>query len=215
MVISRIALAIPVCAGLFLAGCGGSDQSREIAYRDVHIAELETQVSDLNGELAGARSRLADMENQPAPAADPSDSARDALKGSGADVEWRNGELVITLTNEILFASGSATLTGGAKKSLSQVAGLIRDQYGGNFVRVEGHTDNQPIRRTKNKWEDNWHLAGARSRAVLHYLADQGGIGREQLSFAGYADTQPRDSNGTKTGRSQNRRVGIVVLPQR
>lgn len=207
---------VPVTAiAVMLAGCGGSDQARAVAYRDVQIAELETQVEDLGGELAAARARVAELEaREPAPV-DPSASARDALAGSGADVEWRNGELVITLTNEILFRSGAATLTGEARAALNRVSTLIRQEYPGNFVRVEGHTDNQPIRRTKDKWQDNWHLAGARARAVLHYLSDQGGIARSQLSFAGYADTQPREDNTSRGGRAANRRVGIVVLPTR
>ena len=207
-------VCVSTAAALALTGCGGANQSREIAYRDVQIAELETQVGDLQGELSDARARLQDLESRPV-AEDPSASARDALAGTGADVEWRNGELVITLTNDILFGAGSATLTANARTALSQVAGLIQREYGGNFVRIEGHTDSDPIRRTKNKWEDNWHLAGARARSVLHFMSDQGGIARDRLSFAGYADTQPRESNASKAGKAKNRRVGIVVLPKR
>ncbi|MHC5068714.1 MAG: SUMF1/EgtB/PvdO family nonheme iron enzyme, partial [Planctomycetota bacterium] len=159
-------LIITSIAALALTGCGRGN-SNALAQKNVHIGELEAEVSRLEGELSQANSRLAQVQNAPAPQApDPSAAARAALAGSGAEVEWRNGELVITMTNDILFAAGSATLTKQAGSSLDQVAKLIQQKHAGQFLRIEGHTDSDPIKRSKDKWEDNWHLAGGRARST-------------------------------------------------
>jgi chemotaxis protein MotB len=97
-----------------------------------------------------------------------------------------------------------------AKETLARVIALINQKYAGASVRVEGHTDNQPIKRSKDKWDDNWDLSGGRSMKVLHYLLDHG-IPAKQLAFAGYADQRPVDSNSSDAGRSKNRRVEIAV----
>lgn len=212
---NRLSFLVVPAVALSLIGCG-QDNSRQLAHKNVHIGELEDEISLLEGDLSAANARIAELEARPTEVAiDPSAGARDALAGSGANVEWRNGELVITLTNDILFTAGSSKLTAKAKSSLAQVAQLIRRDYPTNYVRVEGHTDSDPIVRTKNKWEDNWHLAGARARSVLHEMIERGGITRAQIAFAGYADTQPRSSNSTRSGKANNRRVAIVVLPNR
>lgn len=200
---------------LLSTGCQ-ADQSRELQYRDVQIAELETEVGELESELAAAQGEIATLRARPPQVItrDPAEDMRRALAGSGANAEWRNGELVISINNEILFRPGSATLTRQAQGTLDTVARAVTRQHGDQSVRVEGHTDNQPIRRSRNTWEDNWHLAGGRARAVLHYLVEKAGMDRERLSFAGYADTRPVTSNSSKDGQARNRRVEIIVLPR-
>ncbi len=209
----HILLAAILCPSILLTSCGGSD----VRQKDVYIGELTTQVQDLKKQNTLKDQRIRELTNQKprvvqAPAADPSASVRDALAGSGADVSYRNGEIVISLNNEILFRSGSATLTSSAKSSLAQVAKVIKSDFAKQFIRVDGHTDNQPIRRTKKTWSDNWHLAGGRARAVLQELVRKG-VDLKKVGFAGYADQRPLTSNKTKAGRSKNRRVEIIVLP--
>lgn len=214
----RCLCLLSCCFGLIIAtGCG---QNRSAAHDAVHIAALEVQVADQENLLAEKDATISNLQSQlantqqakPEPQDDLAD-VRSDLAGSGANVSWRGGELVIDITNDILFRSGSATLTAQAKGSLRTVARTLQSRYQGQFIRIEGHTDNQPIRRTRNKWEDNWHLAGARARSVLHELIERNGLPREMISFAGYADTRPVDSNSSRKGRAQNRRVAIVVLP--
>ena len=81
-------------------------------------------------------------------------------------------------------------------------------------MRVEGHTDDQKISRSKDKWDDNWDLSGGRSQKVLHYLLDHG-IAASNLGFAGYADQRPLGPNSSEAARAKNRRVDIVVIPKR
>jgi len=210
-----IPLLIAVLA-LTLGGCGGN--SRDLAYKNVQIAELEAQNEDLKSRLAAKEARIASLQSELSQARqqhqhDPSREVARELAGSGAEVEWRNGELIISIANEILFRPGSAELTAEAKGSLRQVADMLQRRYAGNYVRIEGHTDSQPIRQSRDKWQDNWHLAGARARSVLHELTERGGLERERVAFAGYADTRPRASNDSAAGMAKNRRVEIIVLP--
>lgn len=197
---------------LLVSACGGQ---RSANYDAVYIQELEAQVADQKGQLAAKDAEIASLQSQAAaqPVTKAESDPMAGLEGTGAEAAWRNGELVITIANDILFASGSATLTEKAKGSLRQIAQTVTGRYAGQFVRVEGHTDNQPIQRTRDKWADNWDLAGNRAMAVLRELIDRGGIPKDSISFAGYSDTKPRDSNGSASGRSKNRRVEIVVLP--
>ncbi len=206
MMTHKTLLVLMAALVITLSSCGGD---REAVYENVEISALKEQVSDLEAKLAQSQ---AELEASRGRTTDPGADLRSRLAGSGANVRYRNGELIISIENDILFRSGSATLTGQAKASLSKVARAIKASYSSNYVRVEGHTDNQPIRRTKNKWADNWHLAGGRARAVLAQLLNLG-IPKDRISFAGYADAQPLTSNSTKSGRSQNRRVEIIILP--
>jgi len=200
-----------LCCSLLMLAFAGCGPGRELAYAQVEIDALEEQNADLKAELARKDAELQALRSQPTPRSD--EHIRDALTGTGAEFEWRNGELVISVTNDILFSPGSATLTGQAKTTMGRISALINGKYAANYLRVEGHTDSQPIRRTRDKWEDNWHLAGARARSVLHELIERNGVSRERIAFAGYADTRPRASNSSKAGQSRNRRVEIVVLP--
>ncbi len=206
--IKHSSLLIIAAAVLLLSSCGGN---REAVYESVEISALKQQVGDLEAKLTQTQAELEAARNH-APKHDPSADLARRLAGSGANVRYRNGELIIGIANDILFRSGSATLTAQAKNSLKKVASEIKRSYGSNYMRVEGHTDNQPITRTKNKWSDNWHLSGARARSVLAQMLALG-IPADQISFAGYADKQPLGSNSSKSSRAQNRRVEIIILP--
>ncbi len=125
-------------------------------------------------------------------------------------VAMQSRGLTISFTQAALFPSGEDTVSGQAYESLGTIANAIRKVP--NPVRLEGHTDAVPIKGPKFK--SNWELSAARSIAILDYLTNQGGVPREKLSVAGYADTAPVDTNDTDAGRSRNRRVDIIILNQ-
>jgi chemotaxis protein MotB len=77
-------------------------------------------------------------------------------------------------------------------------------------LRVEGHTDNVPIHTTQ--FASNWELSTARSTAIARLLLERGPINPINLSAAGYAEFHPVASNATEDGRTQNRRVDIILL---
>jgi chemotaxis protein MotB len=117
------------------------------------------------------------------------------------------GLRVRLLTDHLLFTSGSAELDPGALPALDGIAAVIADERD-HPVRVEGHTDDQPI--ATSRYPSNWQLSGARAGAVVQRLAADGVAGA-RLSLAGYADEHPVASNGSAAGRAANRRVEIVL----
>ena len=81
-----------------------------------------------------------------------------------------------------------------------------------NPIRLEGHTDSQPIHTAR--FRNNWELSAARGVAMLELLNSKFGIPHDRLAVVGYADTVPKVSNDTEEGRARNRRVDIVILNQ-
>jgi chemotaxis protein MotB len=197
-------------ASLTLGGCGCS---RDLAYKDVQIQELERVNKDLENQLAvKATNEVTRIVDKAPPNQAPLVTARDAA-GAGVNVSDRDREVIFSIESSILFKAGSSDLTAPAKESISRVVAIIKQKYPNHYVRVEGHTDDQPISRTKNKWEDNWDLAGGRARQVLHYLLERG-VAASDLGFAGYADQRPVAPGKAESSRQKNRHVEIVVIPK-
>lgn len=119
--------------------------------------------------------------------------------------------LVITFLDEILFDSGRATIKTTAYSSLDKVASVITSKASDLNIGVEGHTDNEPIKRSG--WKSNWELSTARATSVLHYLISKG-VTPEKLAAIGYGEYRPVAPNDTSAGRRKNRRVEIVILPE-
>lgn len=116
--------------------------------------------------------------------------------------------LTIRVKDALMFASGSADLTPAAKLFLDQVAEELTRLN--NPVRIEGHTDNMPVRNTL--FRSNWELSAGRATNVLAYLVTRHDIGPARLSFAGYGEYRPIAGNDTAEGRATNRRVEILVI---
>jgi chemotaxis protein MotB len=119
----------------------------------------------------------------------------------------RRGLVVRVLTDQLLFASGQATLQPAGFPLLTEVAQLLNvDQS--HPITVEGHTDNVPI--SSSKYPSNWELSTDRATTVVRYLISKG-VNRQRLGAVGYADLHPLASNATAAGRARNRRVEIVL----
>ncbi|MHB8140814.1 MAG: OmpA/MotB family protein [Vulcanimicrobiaceae bacterium] len=117
--------------------------------------------------------------------------------------------LVITLlSDKSYYNSGSARLRPQTKVILNEVSKFLRKNN--NLVRVEGNTDNVPIRTVK--YPSNWDLSTARAVNVVKYLVKDDGINPVRLSAAGYGKYHPRVPNTTAANRQENRRVDIVLL---
>ena len=132
------------------------------------------------------------------------------LSSSEASVGYDERGLVTRMLDQVLFDSGKAELRRSAYPMLDKVAKVLQE-VADQPVGVEGHTDNQPIKRSG--WESNKALSIARANAVMDYLV-QRGIDRSRLTAIGYGEEHPIASNETAAGRQENRRVEIIILPQ-
>ena len=116
--------------------------------------------------------------------------------------------LVISLQEAGAFATGSADLSGSARRMIGTVGAAIHDLD--NIVRVEGHTDDVPI--FTSRYRSNWELSTARATSVVAYLVDEMQIPAERMAVAGYGEFRPLAPNDSDENRALNRRVDIVVL---
>ena len=119
------------------------------------------------------------------------------------------GLVIHVLTDQLLFDPGQATLEPQSAPLLANVAHLLTSSGVPNPIRVEGNTDDRPIRTLQ--FPSNWELSAARASAVLTFLLRHG-VPERRLSLAGYAAERPIATNSTTAGRSANRRVDVVVL---
>ena len=115
--------------------------------------------------------------------------------------------LEIEIQSDILFRSGSDVPSALAIDTVRRVGGVLSAEP--NAIRVEGYTDDQPIRTAL--FRSNWELSAARAASVLHALVDSG-IAPARLSMVGFGEYQPVADNATETGRNSNRRVMLVIL---
>ena len=118
------------------------------------------------------------------------------------------GTITVTLPNSILFSPGVASLRKTTSTKLNRVLNVLRERYSDKAIDVIGHTDSDPIK--KSKWKDNWELSSQRSLSVLRYLTKHG-ISDENILAVGAGSSRPIASNATSSGKGKNRRVEIVV----
>jgi flagellar motor protein MotB len=201
-------LSVICCAALFLTGCSKATRSddRALAYKQVEVDELKAALAA--AEQTPAPEATAPVADEPA----PEPSLSDDLAGTGVVVSERDGAVIVTVGNEILFRPGSAQLSTAAGQALRTIADALKQRYPGRPLSVDGHTDNEPIRRSKDKWSDNWDLAAARAHAVLLALVEAG-IPAGDLRLVSYGEYRPVADNASRSGRESNRRVEIIVLP--
>ena len=110
---------------------------------------------------------------------------------------------VVEVAGDVLYASGKADLKSSSKQTLDQIARTILQRYPSNEIRIAGHTDNDPIR--KSGWKTNERLAAERALSVEEYLATRG-IDKDRMHVASYGPARPKGS------KKDSRRVEIVIL---
>ncbi|MBI5895897.1 MAG: flagellar motor protein MotB [Desulfobacterales bacterium] len=153
---------------------------------------------------------VADKPGEPAetlPEAASSENFQELTRTQGLEAEYTPKGLRITLSDALLFQSGSASLTEQGLRLLGQISAVIKPTQ--RQVRIEGHTDDRPI--ATPRYPSNWELSAARAIGVVDYFINRGGIQASLLSAAGYGAFRPRASNDSEAQRAANRRVEIIL----
>jgi flagellar motor protein MotB len=126
----------------------------------------------------------------------------------------RDGDVIrVEMAGAQVFQSGSARLRAGAPEMIATVAGELAKLYPQQIIGVEGHTDSDPI--VGGQWRSNHQLSAARAMAVYDLLATRTALRPKQLSVAGHGSNYPVVSNATEAGKERNRRVELVVYPEK
>lgn len=124
------------------------------------------------------------------------------------ELEMQERGVAIRFADRVLFDLGRAELKPEAREILDRLAEVLRRVP--NHIRIEGHTDNWPIRTAQ--YPSNWELSTARATRVLRYLVENRGLDPARFSAAGYGEYRPLLPNDTAENRARNRRVDIVLL---
>lgn len=122
----------------------------------------------------------------------------------------KNGKVYVSLSEKLLFPSGSAVVNKDGQAALQQVAQALNENRDIN-VNIEGHTDSIPIRV---KFEDNWALSVARSTAIVRILTSTYSVDPVRITASGRSQYEPVADNATPEGRTKNRRTEIILAPK-
>ncbi len=126
-------------------------------------------------------------------------------------VEVRGGLVHVSISDNLLFASGSSSINPNATKILGKIATVLND-HSDLQVLVEGHTDNVPIHSDCVK--DNWDLSVKRATEVVRTLSESFSVQPARLTAAGRSSYVPRADNDSPSGRAKNRRTEIIIQPR-
>lgn len=135
------------------------------------------------------------------------DALSELVRQKLVTVRRGNNFLEVEIQSDILFASGVAAPSPLATSTVRKLASILMAEP--NSVRVEGYTDDVPIRTVQ--FPSNWELSAARAASVVHVLIDAG-IAEDRLAVVGFGSHQPVADNATVEGRNANRRVLLVIL---
>ncbi|MBK7643524.1 MAG: OmpA family protein [Planctomycetes bacterium] len=171
---------------------------------------LKIQNQQLKSNYESLHGQLSEASTPPPPMDEPiaKSAAQEKIPefdDAGIGYGMRDGNMVITIPSSITFASGQAMLSKEGQGALKKVATELK-KHGGSKYWVEGHTDNDPIK--KSKFQTNRELSYARAMAVLSYLVSDCGIQDDDCLIVAHGQYDPIV---TKGDQAKNRRVEIVV----
>ena len=133
------------------------------------------------------------------------------INDEDVQVEVKGGVVYVSISDKLLFRSGSSRISSRAEEVLEKIAAVINDHNELNVL-VEGHTDDVPI--SNECLEDNWDLSAKRATAVVRKLQEDYYVDPQRLTAAGRAEFLPKADNNTSEGRSENRRTEILIMPR-
>ncbi len=133
------------------------------------------------------------------------------LDDEDIEISVEKGVVFVSISDKLLFRSGSYTVTNAAKQVLGKVAQVVNNKPDFEFM-VEGHTDNVPYR--SGVLLDNWDLSAKRATSVVRILQNDFGVDPARMTAAGRSYYIPLTDNNSATNRAKNRRTRIVVLPK-
>lgn len=127
------------------------------------------------------------------------------------DVKVLKGVVYISLSDNMLYKSGSYEISDKAGETLSKIAKIIKD-YQNYDVLIEGNTDNVPISQTNIR--NNWDLSALRASSVVQSLQNNYGVDPKRLTAGGRGEYNPIAGNDSPDGKARNRRTQIIITPK-
>lgn len=188
------------------------------------ISDLQNQNSQLGQQTAAQQSKLTEsqknlqklqdlLNQQKQASSDLKNKMAEALKGFNSNelsVYQKDGKVYVSLSEQLLFPSGSAVVNPKGVDALSKLAAVL-NLNSDVAVNIEGHTDSIPIR---GRYQDNWDLSTARANAIVRVLVNNYKVDPTRIISSGHSFYEPVASNSTPEGRAKNRRTEIILSPK-
>lgn len=193
-------------------GCAETEELRSLNRRQaITIRDQAEELEKLRKELATYKERAAREAEEKTRLMGELDKLAKAI-GGGATVRQTPEGPVIQLPEIILFDSGMANIKPEGEKALQKIAEHLKSRPE-EHLRIDGHTDSDPIVKTRYMWDSNHHLAAGRALSVFKYLTTKGGISESRVYIASYGPNRPIADNSTEDGKRKNRRVEFMLIP--
>jgi chemotaxis protein MotB len=183
----------------------------ELAQKGKLLSEKDKTLSEKDKSLKELQQMIA---RQDSISKHLNDIIRNALLGFKSDelqVELKNGKVYVSMSDKLLFKSGSASIEDAGKSAIKVLADVLNKNLDID-ISVEGHTDNIPIKTAL--YADNWDLSVARATSIVRILTSEHNVSSARLTASGKGEFSPRANNSTAEGRASNRRTEIVLTPK-
>jgi len=194
-----------------------SQLGQQTATQQNQLTESEKTLQAQQQSLQQQQQRLQQLQALLAQQKNKSDELKnkmsEALKGFNSNelsVIQKNGKVYVSLSENLLFPSGSAVVNPKGVDALSKLAAVL-NLNGDVAVNIEGHTDSIPIR---GRFKDNWELSTGRANSIVRILVDSYRVDPIRVIASGHSFFDPLDTNATPEGRAKNRRTEIILSPK-
>jgi len=180
------------------------NKSNELEIKEKLLKEREQKLKEMQSIIARQDSIVNNLNN----------IVKNALLGFNPDelsVQMKNGKVYVSMSDKLLFKSGSADVEAKGKDALKKLAGVLNKSANIDIL-IEGHTDTVPIKTPVYK--DNWDLSAARATSVVRLLTNEYQLDPKRLTASGKGEFFPVASNKTPEGKAKNRRTEIILSPK-
>ncbi len=193
-------------------------KSDALAAKEKELNAKEKSIDQLTLDLDARSKRVKELEDilnqQEQIVIDLKNTIDKALAGfssSDLTVERKNGKVYVSLSEKLLFASGSTVVDPKGKDALKKLADALKSN-GDISIEIEGHTDNVPL-KSANFPKDNWDLSVLRATSIVKILTVDNGLDAKRVVAEGRGEFFPVADNGTTEGKAKNRRTEIILSP--
>lgn len=180
------------------------EKSDELSKKEQLLAEREKSLKELQQTIA-KKDSITNRLNE---------ILRNALLGFNSDelsVEIKNGKVYVSMSDKLLFKSGSAAVESKGIEALKVLSDVLNKNTDIDIL-VEGHTDSIPIKTVQFK--DNWDLSVIRATSIVRTLTEDYKVSSTRVTASGRGDNFPKAENSTSEGRAKNRRTEIILSPK-
>lgn len=192
-----------------------SGETQELLSRleEMQADKIKTdfQLSKTSDQLEEIKRLLAERDQKMNSLREKISNALLGFRDKGLTVDIRNGKVYVSLSNQLLFSSGSTKIDSQGKDALKDLAVVLNENEDINIL-VEGHTDDQAV-TSGYRFKDNWELSVLRATEVVNFLQNEGEVDPKRMIASGKSEYMPVKEESTAEARSFNRRTEIILTP--